>query len=190
MPLQAGFGAAQIEDGRIVSSDGHHVLLLAEPTFPSSNSKQSEGLVRDLLGHAQIVEQKFPGVHVAITGGHRMSVDNATLIKGDARRCLFIGMGANLGPGSRVGDFSIINTHANLEHDSSLGMFSHMAPGSVTGGHVKIGNHTLIGLGAIIKDRITVGENCVIGAGSVVIDDVPDNSMGWGNPFRIKKDCA
>src|SRR5205807_3005584 len=91
-PLQAGFGAAQIEDGRILSSDGHHVLMLAEPNFPSSNSKQSEGLVRDLLGHAQIVEQHFPGVHVAITGGHRMSVDNATLIKGDAKRCLILGM--------------------------------------------------------------------------------------------------
>src|SRR5438445_68145 len=72
LPLQAGFGAAQIEDGRILSSDGHHVLMLAEPNFPSSNSKQSEGLVRDLLRHAQAVEQKFPGVHVAITGGHRM----------------------------------------------------------------------------------------------------------------------
>lgn len=96
LPLQAGFGEAQIEDGRITSSDGQHILMLAEPKFPSSNSKQSESLVRDLMREVQAVEHEFPGVHVAITGGHRMSVDNATLIKGDAKRCLFLGMGAML----------------------------------------------------------------------------------------------
>jgi hypothetical protein len=30
---------------------------------------------------ASDVEKQFPGVHVAITGGHRMSVDNATIIR-------------------------------------------------------------------------------------------------------------
>jgi uncharacterized protein len=96
LPLQAGFGEAQVQDDRIVSSDGHHILMLAEPTFPSSNSKDSESLVRELLGHVHAVEQQFPGVHIAVTGGHRMSVDNATLIKSDTRRCLFLGMASML----------------------------------------------------------------------------------------------
>jgi predicted exporter/1-acyl-sn-glycerol-3-phosphate acyltransferase/ubiquinone/menaquinone biosynthesis C-methylase UbiE len=92
LPLQTGFGDAQIVDGRITSSDGKHVLLMAEPKFTSSNSKASEALVKDLLSTARDVESHFPGVHIAITGGHRMSVDNATLIKHDARRCIFLGM--------------------------------------------------------------------------------------------------
>ena len=95
-PLQTGFGEAQIIDDRITSSDGRHVLLMAEPNFPSSNSGQSEALVRELTQLASAVGKQFPGVHVAITGGHRMSVDNATLIKGDATRCIFLGMGAML----------------------------------------------------------------------------------------------
>jgi 1-acyl-sn-glycerol-3-phosphate acyltransferase len=96
LPLQTGFGDAQLVDGRVTSNDGRHVLILAEPRFPSSNSGESEAMVADLTRLARAVEREFPGVHVAITGGHRMSVDNASLIKSDAIRCIFIGMGAML----------------------------------------------------------------------------------------------
>lgn len=94
LPLQTGFGDAQIVEGRITSGDGRHVLIVAEPKFSSSNSRESEALVADLLRLVQDVEHEFPGVHVAITGGHRMAVDNATLIKSDATRCIFLGMAA------------------------------------------------------------------------------------------------
>jgi len=96
LPLQTGFGDAQIVDGRITSGDGKHVLILAEPKFTSSNSGQSAALVNNLLQLARDVENEFPGVRVASTGGHRMTVDNATLIKGDATRCIFLGMTAML----------------------------------------------------------------------------------------------
>jgi 1-acyl-sn-glycerol-3-phosphate acyltransferase len=96
LPLQTGFGDGQIVDGRITSGDGRHVLLMAEPKFSSSDSRDSVVLVADLLRMVRDVEKQYPGVHVAITGGHRMSVDNATLIKGDATRCIFLGMGAML----------------------------------------------------------------------------------------------
>ncbi|MGH7989409.1 MAG: MMPL family transporter, partial [Limisphaerales bacterium] len=96
LPLQTGFGDGQIVDGRITSGDGRHVLLVADPKFPSSDSRDSYTLVANLLRMRDAVEKQFPGVHVAITGGHRMSVDNATLIKGDATRCIFLGMAAML----------------------------------------------------------------------------------------------
>jgi 1-acyl-sn-glycerol-3-phosphate acyltransferase len=96
LPLQTGFTDAQIADGRITSGDGKHILLLAEPKFPSSDSRDSYALVADLMRMTREVEKQFPGVHVAITGGHRMSVDNATLIKTDATRCIFLGMTAML----------------------------------------------------------------------------------------------
>jgi 1-acyl-sn-glycerol-3-phosphate acyltransferase len=96
LPLQTGFGEAQLADGRITSGDGRHVLLMAEPKLPSSNSGASAALVEEMLRLAGDVERRFPGVHVAITGGHRMTVDNATLIKGDATRCILLGMAAML----------------------------------------------------------------------------------------------
>ncbi len=92
LPLQTGFGDTQIVDGRITSGDGRHILLMTEPKLPSSNSDASVSLVKDLLRVAHDVEVRYPGVHVAITGGHRMSVDNATFIKSDATHCIFLGM--------------------------------------------------------------------------------------------------
>lgn len=109
-------------------------------------------------------------------------------VSGELGQGTFVGVGANVGPGSRAGDFSIVNTHANLEHDSKLGIFCHLAPGVVTGGRVKIGNHTMVGIGAVIQDGVTIGENCIIGMGSIVTKDVPDNSVGWGQPFAIKRE--
>jgi 1-acyl-sn-glycerol-3-phosphate acyltransferase len=91
LPLQTGFGDAQIVDGRITSGDGRHVLMLAEPKFASSDSKASLALVREMERVVTAVEREFPGVHVAITGGHRMAVDNSSIIRRDATRCIAIG---------------------------------------------------------------------------------------------------
>ena len=96
LPLQTGFGDGQIVDGRITSGDGRHVLLMLEPKFTSADSRNSVALVADMLRVAHNVENQIPGVHVAITGGHRMSVDNSTLIKSDASRCIFLGVAAML----------------------------------------------------------------------------------------------
>ena len=92
LPLQTGFGDAQIVDGRITSGDGRHVLMMAEPSFASSDSKASASLVKEMMRIVSDVEKQFPGVHVAITGGHRMAVDNSTIIRKDATRCIAIGM--------------------------------------------------------------------------------------------------
>lgn len=94
LPLQAGFGGAQIVEGRITSGDGRHVLLVAEPGFGSSDSRLSAALMREITPVVQAVEAKFPGVHVAITGGHRMALDNATLLRRDAMRCLTLAVSA------------------------------------------------------------------------------------------------
>ena len=47
LPLQTGFGDGQIVDGRITSSDGRHVLLMLEPKFTSSDSRNSVALVAE-----------------------------------------------------------------------------------------------------------------------------------------------
>ena len=98
----------------------------------------------------------------------------------------FFAVNSVVGAGSHVGNFCIVNTGAILDHDSTLGDFSHLCPGVVTGCHVKIGNRTTVGLGAMIRDHIMIGDNCTIGMGSVVLNDIPDNSTAWGNPARIQ----
>ncbi len=94
VPLQTGFGDAHVQDGRLTSSDGRHVLLMAEPKFGSSDSKQSAVLVSEMLRAAHDVEADFPGTHVAITGGHRMAQDNASLLRSDGTRCMVLALSA------------------------------------------------------------------------------------------------
>ncbi|MCG3147537.1 MAG: Trans-aconitate 2-methyltransferase [Verrucomicrobiae bacterium] len=96
VPLQTGFGESHVQAGRIMSQDGRHVLLTAEPRFPSADSRASASLVQALTQISAEVERQFPGIHVAITGGHRMAVDNATIIRRDATRCISIGVAAML----------------------------------------------------------------------------------------------
>jgi predicted exporter/SAM-dependent methyltransferase len=91
-PLQTGLGDMHIEDGRVTSADGRHVLLVAEPKFPTGADARSRQLVADLLGAAAAVEQQFPGTHVAVTGGHRMAVENASLLQTDSARCTVVGI--------------------------------------------------------------------------------------------------
>jgi len=49
-----------------------------------------------------------------------------------------------------------------------------------------IGNDVDIGVGAKILGHIKVGNHVVIGANAVVIRDVPDNSIAVGVPAVIK----
>ena len=114
-------------------------------------------------------------------------VHGASVIHGDYGIGVFIGALAYVGPDSKVGNFAIINTGAILEHDSVLDDGAHMAPRSVACGHVEIGARTLVGAGAVIRDHVKVGKDCVIGAGSVVTRNVPDNTTGWGVPFKIMR---
>jgi uncharacterized protein len=94
MPLQTGFGGAHVEDGRLTSSNGCHVLIVTEPTVSPSDSKRCAVVVGDMLRAAHEVETNFPGTHVAITGGHRMSLDNSRLIWRDSIRCFVIAFSA------------------------------------------------------------------------------------------------
>jgi len=53
-------------------------------------------------------------------------------------------------------------------------------------GKVLIKKGARIGGNVTILPNVTIGENAFIGAGSVVTRDIPDNSLAYGNPARIK----
>lgn len=98
----------------------------------------------------------------------------------------FFGANSFVGPGCAVGNFAIVNTGAILEHDSTLGDYSNLCPGVVTGGRVKIGSRTTIGLGAVIREGVTIGNNVVVGMGAVVVCDIPDNESWFGVPAKLQ----
>ena len=94
---------------------------------------------------------------------------------------------AHVGPGSRVGEFCIVNTGSSLDHDCTLRNFASIAPGVFMGGLVEIGECSAIGVGASISDRISIGHHAVVGTGAVVVRDVPDLVVAYGNPARVQR---
>jgi acetyltransferase-like isoleucine patch superfamily enzyme len=71
-----------------------------------------------------------------------------------------------------------------IEHECSIGNFSHIAPGAVLAGNVSIGSGCLIGANSVIKQGLKVGDNVIIGAEAVVLKDINSNTKIVGNPAR------
>jgi len=94
---------------------------------------------------------------------------------------------SHVGPGSQVGEFCILNTRSSIDHDCSMRDFASIAPGVSTGGLVRIGECSAIGVGASVSDRISIGSHSVVGTGAVVVRDIPDLVVAYGNPAKAKR---
>ena len=107
-----------------------------------------------------------------------------------SRAILFAGVqvlaGVIVNTEAEIGENSIINTKASVDHGCKIGSHCHIAPGCILSGCVAIGNGTHIGTGSSIIQGIKIGSNVLIGAGSVVVSDIEDNSKVYGVPAKVK----
>ena len=67
-----------------------------------------------------------------------------------------------------IGDNTIINTNATIEHHSQIGQSCHIAPGAVVCGHCSIGDNVFIGANATISHCTQIASGTVVKAGAVV----------------------
>jgi sugar O-acyltransferase (sialic acid O-acetyltransferase NeuD family) len=104
---------------------------------------------------------------------------------------VFVAARAVVAPLAQVEQGTIVNHGAIVDHDCLVGAFTHLAPGSVLGGGVRVGRRVLVGAGAVIKPGVLVGDDATIGAGSVVLDDIASGSTVVGVPAKLmRKDRA
>lgn len=92
--------------------------------------------------------------------------------------------GAVVQPGVRLGDNTIVNTRASVDHDCVIGAHCHIAPGATLSGAVQVGDGTHIGTGAVIKQGVKIGAGCLVAAGAVVIHNLEDGERVCGVPSR------
>ncbi len=85
---------------------------------------------------------------------------------------------------SEIGDYSILNSSSNIEHECKVGKGSHLMSGASIGGRCIIGDFTTIGTNATVLPDIKIGEGSFIGAGAVVTKNVKKNSVIVGVPGK------
>ena len=79
----------RLENGHLVSADGEHALLFAEPSAPIGDSNAS----REVMSAARAAVNTLPpDVEVLIVGGHRHAEENANVIMQDVARIIPISL--------------------------------------------------------------------------------------------------
>jgi len=93
--------------------------------------------------------------------------------------------GAVINSGTRIGNFSIINTKATVEHDCTVGDYCHIATSAVLSGGVEVGDFSMIGSNAVIVQYKKIAQHTLIGSGGVVTKDIKEPGKYVGNPVRL-----
>ena len=88
---------------------------------------------------------------------------------------------------ARVGSDCILNTGCLLEHDVMVGDHCHISTHAAVNGTVRIGKGVFAGSKTVLSQSIEVGDGSVISSGSVVRKSIPENSLAFGNPLKIKE---
>jgi sugar O-acyltransferase (sialic acid O-acetyltransferase NeuD family) len=88
--------------------------------------------------------------------------------------------GAVVNAHARIGENTIINSLALVEHDAVVGSHSHVSTRAVINGECRIGDNTFVGSGAIVKNSVLIGARCVVPMGALVFADLPDGQQASG----------
>lgn len=92
-----------------------------------------------------------------------------------------------IGTGTKINNHCIINSSNSIDHDNLFENFSSTGPKAVTGGNVKIGSFSHLGIGSVVKNNILIKENVICGGKSYVNKNCRKNSIYYGIPSKFKR---
>jgi sugar O-acyltransferase (sialic acid O-acetyltransferase NeuD family) len=138
------------------------------------------GVRRDI---ARTVERIGFDIVNAVHPSSRLAT-NVTLGKG-----IVIAAGALVCAHTQIGDYAILNTGCIVDHESMIGMATHVCPGVRLAGHVVVESCAFVGIGATVVQNVRIGFEAIVGAGAVVVGDVDPMTTVVGVPARPIKNA-
>lgn len=92
---------------------------------------------------------------------------------------------SNIGAGTDLGDFVILNHLSSIDHESRIGSFSSFAPAAITGGKVTIGKRSALLLSSAVSHHVSIGSDTVLAANSFLKEDIGDLCVYGGSPAHF-----
>lgn len=88
---------------------------------------------------------------------------------------------------SVIGDNTILLSHVNISHNTTIGNCCFIAGGATIGAYTEVGDNVFVGQGALsISAKVkSIGNNAYIGARALITKDVPANTTVMGSPAHI-----
>jgi sugar O-acyltransferase (sialic acid O-acetyltransferase NeuD family) len=100
---------------------------------------------------------------------------------------IFVAHKAHIGVLSTVKDFVVVNTHASIDHECSIGIAASIAPGAILCGKVTIGDNSWIGANATVRENVNISSNVIIGMGAVVTKNIISSGIYIGCPAKRRQ---
>lgn len=89
-----------------------------------------------------------------------------------------------ISPNVSIGKLAYINFCCGVGHDTVVGDFVQMNPGSQLGGFCEIGQQVLLGSGSTVLKGVSVGDRATVSSGAVVFGKVAQGATVMGNPAK------
>ncbi len=185
---------------------GHSIQGVCDPLLAANDVVSWEGL--EVLGDDHALERLAPdsvdlilGVGKLVEGNEREQLYSFWRARGYAFPALVhptawvapsvvlsdgvqVMAGVLIQPGCNIGENSIINTRAIIDHDCRIGRDVHVAPGATLCGSVVVEFGAFIGAGATVIQGVRIGNNAVVGAGVTLVRDLESSATIVGAANR------
>lgn len=161
-------------------------LLPGVDLMEMSDAVPLGGLFHVAIGHNASREREALALGPSgwVTISHRSAVIAKTAVL--SRGC-FVAANATVAPLAQLGSGVIINHGAVVDHEVVIDDFTHVAPGAVLAGSVRLGKRVLVGAGAIVLPGVSIADDVILGAGCVVSRAINVAGVYAGVPARKLK---
>jgi len=96
----------------------------------------------------------------------------------------FIGAYSIITTNVSIGNHAILNRTCHIGHDTIIGDYLTMMPGSVVSGNCTLGNSVYLGTNSSIKERISICNNVTIGLGAGIVKNITEHGTYVGLPAK------